>query len=249
MGIWCYAQLKTIGNPRAKNYPNLWHGVNFVPTLDNLKSFQYRHEIWEFYSTLRSLAALKNFEENLSTYFGSITVFMKEASKITVIFSAVFYPDSHVFKFFKIVQVYLHLAICRVYKGHLKNKWVIRTFQKHPKSSKFVCIKSCLQFMQNVYPFCRNSEISWNSSYRFLWNFTQQKTSTQSICSEKHFQRKCWYRLKFDLELNLLWCCCHTIFIANERPCEDSKLWGGNLIELCAIVPGPEKLLNRCNVD
>ena len=153
------------------------------------------------------------------------------------------------FMFFKIVQVYLHLAICRVYKGHLKNKWVIRTFQKHPKSSKFVCIKSCLQFMQNVYPFCRNSEISWNSSYRFLWNFTQQKTSTQSICSEKHFQRKCWYRLKFDLELNLLWCCCHAIFIANERPREDSKLWGGNLKELCAIVPGPEKILNRCNVD
>ena len=80
-----------------------------------------------------SLAALKNFEENLSTYFGSITVFMKEASKITVIFSAVFYPDSHVFMFFKIVQVYLHLAICRVYKGHLKNKWLIKTFQKHPK--------------------------------------------------------------------------------------------------------------------
>ena len=101
MGIWCYAQLKTIGNPRAKNYPNLWHGFNFVPTLDNLKSFQYRHEIWEFYSTLRSLAALKNFEEDLSTYFGSITVFMKEASKITVIFSAVFYPDSHVSCFSK----------------------------------------------------------------------------------------------------------------------------------------------------
>ena len=50
--FWCYAQLKTIGNPRAKNYPNLWHGFNFVPTLDNFKSFQYRHEIWEFYSTL-----------------------------------------------------------------------------------------------------------------------------------------------------------------------------------------------------
>ena len=76
--FWCYAQLKTIGNPRAKNYLNLWHGFNFVPTLDNFKSFQYRHEIWEF-------AALKNVEENLSTYFGLITVFVKEASQITVI--------------------------------------------------------------------------------------------------------------------------------------------------------------------
>ena len=190
MGIWCYAQLKTIGNPRAKNYPNLWHGVNFVLTLDNLKSFQYRHEIWEFYSTLRSLAALKNFEENLSTYFGSITVFMKEASKITVIFSAVFYPDSHVFKFFKIVQVYLHLAICRVYKGHLKNKWVIRTFQKHPKSSKFVCIKSCLQFMQNVYPFCRNSEISWNSSYRFETSHSRRQAPKVSVVKSINFPKK-----------------------------------------------------------
>ena len=32
-----------------------------------------------------SLAALKNFEENLSTYFGLITVSVKEASQITVI--------------------------------------------------------------------------------------------------------------------------------------------------------------------
>ena len=58
-----------------------------------------------------SLAALKNFEENLSTYFGLITVFMEEASEITVIrrlLSAVFYPDSNVFMFLKIVQVNLH---------------------------------------------------------------------------------------------------------------------------------------------
>ena len=82
-----------------------------------------------------SLAALKNVEENLSTYFGLITVFVKEASQITVKeLSAVFYPDSHVFMFFKIVQVYLHLAICRVYKGRLKNKWVIKLFRNIQKS-------------------------------------------------------------------------------------------------------------------
>ena len=28
-------------------------------------------------------------------------------------------------------------------------------------------------------PFCRNSKISGNSSDRFLWNFAEQKTSTQ----------------------------------------------------------------------
>ena len=166
------------------------------------------------------------------------------------LFSVLCFTLIHMFSCFsKSYKSTCILAICRVYKGHLKNNRVIRTFQKHPKSSKFVCIKSCLQFMQIVYPFCRNSEISWNSLYRFLWNFAQQKTSTQSICSEKHFQRKCWCRLKFDLELNLLWCCCHVIFIANEQPREGSKLWGGNLIEPCAIVPGAEKILNRCNVD
>ena len=179
------------------------------------------------------------------------SLFSWKKPKKLQLFSVLCFTLIHMFSCFSksYKSTCINLAICRVYKGHLKNKWVIRTFQKHPKSSKFVCIKSCLQFMQNVYPFCRNSEISWNSSYRFLWNFTQQKTSTQSICSEKHFQRKCWYRLKFDLELNLLWCCCHAIFIAHERPREDSKLCGGNLIELCAIVPGPEKILNRCNVD
>ena len=35
-----------------------------------------------------------------------------------------------------------------------------KTFGKHPKSSTFVCIKSSLQFMHNLYPFCRNSKIS-----------------------------------------------------------------------------------------
>ena len=33
--------------------------------------------------------------------------------------------------------------------------------------------------------------------------------------------------------------------IANEQPCEDTMLRGSSLIELCAIVPGAEKILNR----
>ena len=69
MGIWCYAQLKTIGNPRAKNYPNLWHGFNVVPTLDNLKSFQYRHEIWEFYSTLITCSPEKFWRKSIDIFW------------------------------------------------------------------------------------------------------------------------------------------------------------------------------------
>ena len=38
--------------------------------------------------------------------------------------------------------------------------------------------------------FYRNSKISRNSSYRFLWNFAQQKTFIQIIRSVKHFKRK-----------------------------------------------------------
>ena len=63
------------------------------------------------------------------------------------------YPDSHDFVLFEIVQVYLRLADCRVYKGHLQNEWAIKPFRKYPKSNKFVCVKSSLQFMHNVYPF------------------------------------------------------------------------------------------------
>ena len=95
---------------------------------------------------------------------------------------------------FEIAQVYFRLTGCRVYKGHLQNEWVIKTSRKHPKSRKIVCIKSGLHFMHNLYPFCRNSKISRDSSYRFLWNFAQQKTSTQSkhtANSRKVVGKKC----------------------------------------------------------
>ena len=113
--------------------------------------------------------------------------------------------------YFEIVD--WRLAGCRVYNGHLQNEWVIKTFRKPPKGRKFVCIKTSFQFTQNLYPFCRNSKISRNSSYRFLWNFPQQRTSTQSVRSVKHFQRKCQQGQEFDLELKLLRCHCHMIFI------------------------------------
>ena len=45
MGIWCYAKLETIGNPRekkiARSMTSLQYLPNFAPALDNLKSFQW----------------------------------------------------------------------------------------------------------------------------------------------------------------------------------------------------------------
>ena len=94
--------------------------------------------------------------------------------------------------FLEMAQVYLLLAGCRVYKGHLQNEWVIKTVREPLKGRKFVCIKSSIKSsttMHNLYAFCRNSKISRNSSYRFLWNFAHRKTSNQSIRSVKHFQK------------------------------------------------------------
>ena len=39
------------------------------------------------------------------------------------------------------------------------------------------------------------------------------------------------------------------ILIANKQPCEGARLRGGSLIEPCAIVPGAEKISNRCNIE
>ena len=41
--------------------------------------------------------------------------------------------------------------------------------KKKKKSSKFVCIKSSLQFMNILCPFCRNFKISRNSSYGLIF--------------------------------------------------------------------------------
>ena len=119
--------------------------------------------------------------------------------------------------FLKMAQVYLLLAGCRVYKGHLQNEWVIKTVREPPKEN-LSALNPALnpaQSMHILYPFCRNSKISRNSSYRFLWNFTHQKTSTQSIRSVKlsAFPRKCRLGQKFDLGPKLFWRHCHVIYI------------------------------------
>ena len=138
-----------------------------------------------------SIAALKSFKENPSTNFCLIAVFVKVAFKNYKKTQPCVYWFTCFHVFFEIAQVFLRLGGCRVYKGHSQNEWVIKTFPKPPKDSKFVCTKSRLQFMHNLNPFCRNSKTSRNSSFRYLWNFSQQKTSTQSLGSVKYFQRKC----------------------------------------------------------
>ena len=39
------------------------------------------------------------------------------------------------------------------------------------------------------------------------------------------------------------------MIIANEQPREDARLRGGSLIEPYAVVPGAQKLSNRCNIE
>ena len=79
------------------------------------------YEIRGFYSTLINCST-EVLQRNLSTNFVLIAVFVKVASEITKRLSIAFYPDSHVFVFFEIAQVYLRLARCREYKGHLQNE-------------------------------------------------------------------------------------------------------------------------------
>ena len=159
-----------------------------------------------------SIAVLKFFKENLCTNFGLIAVFMKVALENTKTVQYCVWLQIHMFSCFWNSSnhfVFSRLwSVLRSFAKRLSDK----NFQKHPKTSEFVCVKSSLQFMHNLYPFWRNSAISRNFSYRFLWNLAQQKTSTQSIGTLKHFQQKCLQGQEFDLELKLLWCLCHVIF-------------------------------------
>ena len=71
------------------------------------------------------IVVLKLLNENLSTNFGLIAVFMKVAFEIKEL-NTTFYPDSHVFLFLEIRQVDLRLAGGRVQKGHIHlktNEW------------------------------------------------------------------------------------------------------------------------------
>ena len=98
-----------------------------------------------------SIASLKVFKENLSTNFGLIAVFVKGTLEITKRAQHCVWLIHMLSWLIEIAQVYLRLVGCRMHKGHVQNEWVIKTFRKHPKGSKFVCTKSSLHFIHNLY--------------------------------------------------------------------------------------------------
>ena len=104
-------------------------------------------------------------------------------------------------------------AASRVYNGHLQNKWMKNFFGNMQKVANFSALSPVFSECIIYNFFYRNSKISRNSSYGFLWNVPQQKTFIQRIGSVKHFKKKCQTELKFDLELQLLWRHCHVAFI------------------------------------
>ena len=68
------------------------------------------------------IAALKFFKENLSTNFGLIAVFLKVAFEITKRAQHYVLPRFTCFRVFRNREVYLRLAGCRVYEGHLQDE-------------------------------------------------------------------------------------------------------------------------------
>ena len=113
MGIWWCAKFKTIGSPRAKTLPDIWHCFNIYSLL---RLCQTTSEVFNWHK-------IRGFNSSPRNYKRS---------------SALFYPYSYVFLCFKVAQVYLRSTSSRVYNGHLQNEWVIKPFRKHPQSSKFV---------------------------------------------------------------------------------------------------------------
>ena len=126
---------------------------------DNFKSHVFnRHEIWGFNSTLINYCN-ENVLNKLSTNFftGCSEKVALEITKRAQHCVLPWFIRFHVFWNRTSVLAFRGL---RVYKGHLQNEWVIKPFLKRPKSRKFVCIKSSLQCMHNLNPFCRTCKIS-----------------------------------------------------------------------------------------
>ena len=81
-----------------------------------------------------------------------------------------------------------------------------------------------------------------------LWTMIQVWHGTAVLCvtsSAMNVPVNYMYNTGF---LSLAYFFCITrLLIANEQPCEGARLWGDSLTEPCAIVPGAEKVSNRCN--
>ena len=153
-----------------------------------------------------SINVLKKFQKNLLTNFVLTTFSVKVALEITKRAQHCVSPDSYVFMCFEIAQVHLRSVASRVYKGHLQNEWVITPFRKYPKGSKFVCNKSSLRCMHNLYP--------------FYWNPRYLETPLIDYCETSHSRKhlsKEYVGLKFDFELKPLRRHCHITFIPIAR--------------------------------
>ena len=124
--------------------------VTFTKTAIKPKFVQWTRNSGDFIVHW-SIAALKVFKENLSANFGLIAVFVKVALEITKRAQQCVWLIRMLSCLIEIAQVYLRLVGCRMHKGHVQNEWVIKTFRKHPKGSKFVCTKSSLHFIHNLY--------------------------------------------------------------------------------------------------
>ena len=83
---------------------------------------------------------------------------------------------------------------------------MIKTFRKHLKSNKFVCIKSSFQFMHTqLYPFCRNSKISQNSSYKLSDIYYDRPKNCNIIIKCKSMRKyMCICYNGFTIKINLL---------------------------------------------
>ena len=66
MGIWCYTKLETTGNPKAKNFQQLWHRLNIYSNrayFRQLKKFSMVTKFGDFIEHW-SIVALKFFKLN-----------------------------------------------------------------------------------------------------------------------------------------------------------------------------------------
>lgn len=108
------------------------------------------HENRAFYKKLINWSTEILFKENLSSNFSLIAVLLKVALEIRKWAQHCVLPRFTCFNVFRYRVSLLASSWIKVYKGHLQNKWVIKPSRKHPKSDKFVCIKSSLQFMRKL---------------------------------------------------------------------------------------------------
>ena len=126
--------------------------MNFRLTLNILKSLAAKQgwadKLFKV-GKVRRKASFANYY--LSTNFGLIAVFVKGTLEITKRAQHCVWLIHMLSWLIEIAQVYLRLVVCRMHKGHVQNEWVIKTFRKHPKGSKFVCTKSSLHFIHNLY--------------------------------------------------------------------------------------------------